>query len=399
MEEKYIEKCLNDFDEFIEFNETEKPALSAKVGVLGKKDSFKLNSLLVNQKTVTAPNYNQDQYPVIDLMFELALQGRLYYKGNDVKGKSALVKTPRLDSYFALNKAEKYAFLLQTYWTKYEFLEKFDRWLPIWAFYNFLVYIANSEPEQQNFKNENHQTGGIYSEGAAFQHHLRFFGMGEPELIEGAKGKYEDTIRAFVPNCFGIEISKFLCMEALAYWNRKDVVYLSAFENKAFKKEKNEPFEVFKKVFPKNIVVNTVEEINREDVNGVYCFKVSLSKTLWRKIKLSGKHTLGDLHDAIQGAFEFDNDHLYAFYIGGNRKTGKPIYCAEARDGGAVAEEITIEEMELFAGQKLIYLFDFGDMWEFSVELIGIEKGEPLPLRPIIVEVKGESLEQYRHDW
>jgi hypothetical protein len=55
--------------------------------------------------------------------------------------------------------------------------------------------------------------------------------------------------------------------------------------------------------------------------------------------------------------------------------------------------------MELYPGQKLVYLFDFGDMWEFSVELLGIEKEAPLPLRPITVESKGESPKQYECDW
>lgn len=395
---KMISTCVGDFNQFIEFNKNEHPVLSAKLGVFGKKDSFKLNSMLVNQKRVAAPNYNQDQYPVIDLMFELALLGKLYYKGNDGTGNPALIKTPMLDSYLALNEAEKYVFLLQTYWTKYEFLKKFDRWLPITAFYNFLANIANSEL-QPVLKKSEHQTDGIYSEGAAFQHHLRFFGMGEPELIDGAKGKYQDTIRAFVPNQHGVMIADFLCLQSLAYWNREDVVYLSTAKDKAINKKKGEPFEVFKKIFPDNIVKSTVAEMNVEDSNGVYYFKVSLSKTLWRKIKLSGKHTLGDLHDAIQDAFDFDDDHLYAFYIDGNRRTGKPIYCEEAHDAGPVAEKTSILEIGLFAGQKLIYLFDFGDMWEFGVELTGIEKEEPLPLKPAIVETKGKSPEQYRSDW
>jgi len=63
------------------------------------------------------------------------------------------------------------------------------------------------------------------------------------------------------------------------------------------------------------------------------------------------------------------------------------------------AEELAIQEMGIFAGQKLIYLFDFGDRWEFSVELMGIDKEEPLPLKPIIVEAKGESPQQYRYEW
>lgn len=395
---KQISTCVGDFNIFMEFINIEHPVLSAKLGVLGKNDSFKLNSLLVNQKKVNAPNYTQELYPVIDLMFELALLGRLYYKGNDGKGKPALVKTPMLDSYLALNEAEKYVFLLQTYWTKYEFIEKFDRWIPITAFYNFLISIANSE-QQPVLKNSKFQTERMYSEGAAFQHHLCFFGMGELELIDGAKGKYEDSISAFLPNQHGVRTARFLCQEALMYWNRKDLSYLFLAEDKKLKKKKIEPFEVFKKVFQDSIVRSTVEEIKMEDLNGVYYFKVSLSKTLWRKIKLSGKHTLGNLHNAIQKAYDFDNDHLYAFYIGGNRRTGKPIYCELAHDDGPVAEETSIMEMGLFKGQKLIYLFDFGDMWEFVVELTGVEKEEPLPLKPIIVEKKGKSPEQYSSEW
>ncbi|MDO9535573.1 MAG: hypothetical protein Q7J85_09665 [Bacillota bacterium] len=101
------------------------------------------------------------------------------------------------------------------------------------------------------------------------------------------------------------------------------------------------------------------------------------------------------MHLAIQKAFEFDNDHLYAFYVGGTRRTGKPVYCSNVEEVGKPAEETTIEEMELYKGQKLYYLFDFGDMWEFDIELIQIEKNMPLPLRPIIIETKGESPEQY----
>src|SRR5665647_852341 len=82
-----ISATINDFERFVEFNESEKPILSARQGVFGKKDSFKLNMLLENKKEVNAPNYNQDQYPEIDLMFSLALVAKLYIKANDEMGK------------------------------------------------------------------------------------------------------------------------------------------------------------------------------------------------------------------------------------------------------------------------------------------------------------------------
>ncbi|HHY71327.1 MAG TPA: plasmid pRiA4b ORF-3 family protein [Thermoanaerobacterales bacterium] len=112
---------------------------------------------------------------------------------------------------------------------------------------------------------------------------------------------------------------------------------------------------------------------------------------------MSHRHTLYDLHIAIQDAFGFYNDHLYAFYIGGTRRTGKPIYCADVEDygGGKTTEETTIEDLGLYKGQKIYYLFDFGDMWEFELNLIKIDKNLPLPLRPIIIEEKGEAPLQY----
>ena len=50
-----------------------------------------------------------------------------------------------------------------------------------------------------------------------------------------------------------------------------------------------------------------------------YIFHVSLPGTgrTWRKIELRADQMLHDLHMAIQDAFEWDNDHLYAFFMSG----------------------------------------------------------------------------------
>lgn len=395
-----ISATINDFERFEEFNESEKPILSARQGVFGKKDSFKLNMLLENKKEVNAPNYNQDQYPMIDLMFSLSLAGKLYIKASDEKGKLKLLKTPNLESFHSLNEYEKYVFLLQTYWTKYAFEEKFDRWIDITAFYNILGDIVNAEDGQKIVKDEQYSSYKLYSEGADFFHQLKFFGFGELELVEGAKGKYQDTIKAFSPNTFGIEISNFLLMKALLYWNRNDLKFLSSVEGmKALPKGEKQSFDVFKDAFQDKFVINTVTASGETDRSGVYSFKISLSKTVWRKISLSHKHTLWNLHRAIQDAFCFDDDHLYAFYIGGNQRTGKPIYCEDAENEGATVEETSIADLELYKGQKMLYLFDFGDEWKFDVELMKIDKEVPLPLRPIIIESKGEAPEQYGDGW
>lgn len=398
--EERIKITINEFEKFTSFIENERPVLSAKLGVLGKKDSYRLNQKLQYKKDVSGPNYNQDQYPVIDLMFSLSLAGRLYIRANSEEGKPALVETEAMKSFKTMNQHEKYVHLLQTYWTKYDFNGKFDRWSIIPSFYHLLNSVANAEKGQRITKDEYQQSYALYSEGAAIFHHLRFFGLGELEEIPGAKGKYEDSIKAFIPNEFGIQIIEFLLTKAFQLWNCNELPYLLSVKKARCKPGKiKNPFDVFREIFPNGSVMRTVASESDFDRSGVYTFKVSLSKNCWRKISVSHQHTLADLHLAIQEAFDFDNDHLYAFYVGGTRRTGKPIYCAdvedEVEDDVKTAEETTIEDMGLYKGQKLYYLFDFGDMWEFDIELIKIEKNKQLPLNPVIIETKGESPEQY----
>ena len=362
--------------------------------------TFVFNMLLENKKDVATPSYNQDKYFAIDLMFSLALASKLYIKVKDEKGKVRLLKTDRIESFKNLNEYEKYVFLLQTYWTKYDFETKFDRLHNVVAFYNILAKVAEAKQGDVIVKGEMDISNIMYSTGAAFFHHLKFFGFGELELINGAKGRYEDSIKSFSPNEFGIKTSIFFLSKAIQYWNKEDVSLLLEYFNLKVKTNKNEKaFDIFKTIFKGNTVKNTVEEEIKMNKGGTYTFKVSLSKNLWRKINLSYKHTFGDLHNAIQEAFEFDNDHLYAFFIGGNRRTGKGIYCEYADHEGLIAETTTIESLNLYKGERFLYLFDFGDEWEFNLELMETDGEAPVPLKPMIIESKGKSPQQYRGGW
>lgn len=60
-----------------------------------------------------------------------------------------------------------------------------------------------------------------------------------------------------------------------------------------------------------------------------------------------------------------------------------------------LGEVVTIiGNLGLSAGQKFLYLFDFGDEWRFIVK---VEKlfHEVAPIKPIIVDRYGENPEQY----
>jgi len=59
---------------------------------------------------------------------------------------------------------------------------------------------------------------------------------------------------------------------------------------------------------------------------------------------------------------------------------------------------LTIEGAEIYKGQQFIYLFDFGDMWEFKIQVMDFIENEETDLLPKIIESKGKSPQQYP-DW
>lgn len=127
---------------------------------------------------------------------------------------------------------------------------------------------------------------------------------------------------------------------------------------------------------------------------GAYVFRVALG-AVSRTITLSHRHTLEDLHLAIQKAFRFDNDHLYAFFMDGKRWSDDAYN--DGRDGGEppFAADARLAGLDLYVGQNILYLFDFGDCWEFSVVLQEIAE-TPHRGPPRVIESKGKPPPQYR---
>ncbi|MCB1193598.1 MAG: plasmid pRiA4b ORF-3 family protein [Leptospiraceae bacterium] len=403
MEEPF-KLTVEEFEKFINYIETEKPTLSVKHGVLGKKDSYQLNQLLTFKNNVNTPNSTQDRYQTINLIYQLALNGKLFYKGSNEKGKPALIETDIMRSFQSLNLYEKYVYLQQTYWTHFDLHKMFEGEILLGSIYNLFVLLSSAKPNEKITKDIDTGINSIrcFFDGfGIFFHHLRFFGIGQIVEIPNIRSRYDDCIEAFIPNEFGIKLSNLILHQILMKNFSKIIsdgnIVQMLLSRHSIKIEK--PFDIFKNIFPKNLVQNTViseEKINR---SGVYTFKVSLSRNCWRKITTSHQHTLSDLHFAIQDSFEFDNDHLYAFCFNGNIRTGEAIFPIDTEEyQERNTEETTIEDLCLYKGQKFIYLFDFGDNWEFSITLEKIEKEISHPATPIEINRKGESPEQYP-DW
>jgi len=125
---------------------------------------------------------------------------------------------------------------------------------------------------------------------------------------------------------------------------------------------------------------------------GTHVFKVSLGH-IWRRIAIPADHPLDDLASAILDAVDFDHDHLYMFQyqdrFGLTRHVHHPYM-----DEGPWTSEVLVGDVPLNVGQTMIYVFDFGDWWEFDVTL---ERVDPeLEVEgATVLEAHGEPPEQY----
>jgi len=151
-----------------------------------------------------------------------------------------------------------------------------------------------------------------------------------------------------------------------------------------------------------------------KDESGIVVLKVALDgrRGIWRRIAVKRDQTLDDLARAINRAFDRNNDHLYAFYVG--QKTGKPtrrqIVSASRRYPHPNATDpfleregvernaanATLASLRLAEGQVFYYLFDFGDEW-WHIITVEQTKAEEAPEQqyPAVLARRGESPEQY----
>src|SRR4051812_42210888 len=85
-------------------------------------------------------------------------------------------------------------------------------------------------------------------------------------------------------------------------------------------------------------------------------------------LTMDGRHTLHDLHLAIQDAFDWDDDHQYSFYMSGRAWDQASEYAGFPEQGSGVrsARQVRIERLGLSAGAEFLYLFDYGDEHHFT---------------------------------
>ena len=136
-------------------------------------------------------------------------------------------------------------------------------------------------------------------------------------------------------------------------------------------------------------------EIEGPTTTYVLKVKFKYAKRIWRKIEIAAPQTLDHLHLAIQEAIDWDEDHLYSFFMSNRRGDQTSEFASPYTEDARRADRVRLGDLGLEPGQKFLYLFDYGDEHEFEVEVVEIRTDAPAGRYPKLIESRGEAPEQY----
>ena len=110
----------------------------------------------------------------------------------------------------------------------------------------------------------------------------------------------------------------------------------------------------------------------------IYGFRVILDYNqadIFRDIEISSEATFEDFHNSIVQAFALDSGEMASFYKSDEQWTqGEDISLFAVDEKAFLMSDWTIEQMCVEVGSKMLYIFDFLNMWTFYVEVMEINE-------------------------
>ncbi|TDP87826.1 pRiA4b ORF-3-like protein [Halanaerobium saccharolyticum] len=370
-------KIIDDFDKFTEKINEEKVRITKTQKFINGSTLMELNGLMETDQLADCHNRTpQYKYKLLNLLYYLALAGKIL-KIDYSRSTKYLIKGQNFKAYKKLSEAEKYLFLMETFWLDCD-LEKMqapknDNNIET----NLERYLSKLLDNQDLIVNDQLK----YFLGS-FLKYLSYLDLWQIDFL---KLKLTEAGKIIIP----ILINK---------WSLKDynipLLRKMGYESGIYgaRMAYQDPFWIdFADLFPE--ATGTIPREVAKNISGNYIFKIKLGK-IWRKVKIAASATLADLHLVIQELFDFDDDHLYSFFMS-NKPWDGPGYGRIEEGRGFNAAEKKLSELGLDTGQEFIYIFDYGTEWRFKIKTESflneseINQGE-------LVDSKGENPEQYR---
>ena len=125
----------------------------------------------------------------------------------------------------------------------------------------------------------------------------------------------------------------------------------------------------------------------------IYGFRVILDYNqadIFRDIEISSEATFEDFHNSIVQAFALDTGEMASFYKSDEQWTqGEEISLFAVDEKAFLMSDWTIEQMCTEVGSKLLYIFDFLNMWTFYVEVMEINEPKAGECYPRLIYSEG----------
>ncbi|MFT8310898.1 MAG: plasmid pRiA4b ORF-3 family protein [Sporolactobacillus sp.] len=406
---------------FITYFESHRIKLTSR-GFLQRKDLIALYERMPDPKPEVSKTVNQSNHPLLHLLYHLAGTLRIMQITGKGSALYAALENGRNEDYKKKSSEEQYLLLLKAFWTEADWgdLQRNEDFERIPNHIGLLFYHLDKFSDSKRIDLENQPKISYLLEDFDFYlYYFQFFGLWSFELDE--KKRQSGKSRFYASSITLTPLFNDLDQSLAKMWDRvplddsyfMDIIFEEneAEGNQGWREEEdqedrweieasagqqfdNEIVSLFKEPINLDLYETTEGRVNKN--TAAFLFKVAMSRSCWRTIQLPGSASLYDLHHWIQRAFDFDDDHLYAFFMDGKKFGRKGIY-SPYDDQGPFADKIIINDLMLYEGQSFLYLFDYGDEWEFNITVEKIVEGESLPVG--IEKSKGEAPDQYGADW
>ncbi len=122
---------------------------------------------------------------------------------------------------------------------------------------------------------------------------------------------------------------------------------------------------------------------------------LDVQEDVFRDIEIDEEASLEDLHQAITNAYEFDGTQMASFYTSNDDwERQKEIPLESMDDNTAPMEEVPLNDCFNEDRSRMIYVYDFLDMWTFLVECIERNEAEMGESYPALTMVYGQRPEE-----
>jgi len=94
---------------------------------------------------------------------------------------------------------------------------------------------------------------------------------------------------------------------------------------------------------------------------------------IWRRLAVPGDLTLDAVHELLQAAMGWSDTHLHRFEVGGKRGFATQYFLTDfdldEGDEGTPEGDVRLDQVLRAPGDRLTYLYDFGDGWDHRIVL------------------------------